>query len=172
MEDLDNPFGPTGVVELVIPKPAAGLLPGGSLYVGMGLPPALGRFRFDVASDSVILDWPANDPKLADFVSSAELTAQTLNEKNTDANSQPFTFLLDPQSTAHPLGGAVLGRVCDLFGRVKRYPGLYVVDGAFIPGKTSIVNPALTIAALAERSMEHIIEKDMHGGGLRRDDPA
>jgi cholesterol oxidase len=54
--------------------------------------------------------------------------------------------------------------VCDWFGRVKRYPGLYVVDGAFIPGWTGIVNPALTIAALAERSMERIIERDILSG--------
>ena len=161
MEDLDNPFSPNGLVELVIPKPAAGLFTGGSLYIDMGLPPALGRFRFDAATDSVSLDWPANDPRLADFVRSAKLTAQTLNEKNTDANSQPFTFLLDAQSTAHPLGGVTLGSVCDLFGRVTGHSGLYVVDGAFIPGSTGIVNPALTIAALAERSMERIIERDI-----------
>jgi cholesterol oxidase len=161
MEDLVNRFGPTGVVELVIPKPAAGLLPGGSLYVGMGLPPALGQFRFDAATDSVILNWPADGPRLADFVSSAKLTAQILNEKNTDADSQPFTFLLNPQATAHPLGGVTLGSTCDLFGRVRRHPGLYVVDGAFIPGSTGIVNPALTIAALAERSMERIIVEDI-----------
>lgn len=56
-----------------------------------------------------------------------------------------------------------MGGVCDFFGRVKGHPGLYVVDAAFIPGSTGIVNPSLTIAALAERSMENIIVRDIHG---------
>jgi cholesterol oxidase len=34
---------------------------------------------------------------------------------------------------------------------------LYVVDGAAIPGSSGSANPALTIAANAERMMEEII---------------
>jgi cholesterol oxidase len=41
--------------------------------------------------------------------------------------------------------------------------GLYVVDGAFVPGFAGIVNPFLTIAALAERSVEHIIDRNIMG---------
>jgi choline dehydrogenase-like flavoprotein len=62
--------------------------------------------------------------------------------------------------TAHPLGGAVMGRACDFFGRVQGYRGLYVVDGAFIPGSTAATNPAFTIAAFAERSMADILARD------------
>jgi len=161
VEDVGNPFGPVSLVEAVTPKPAvAHLPPGASFYIVMGAPPALGAFRFDSATDSVILNWPASDPRLANLASAAQRTAQTLNEKNTDT----ATLVLDPSGTGHPLGGAALGKVCDWFGRVKRYPGLYVVDGAFIPGWTGIVNPALTIAALAERSMERIIERDILSG--------
>ena len=165
VEDIGNPFGPVGLVEAVTPKPAvAHLPPGASFYIVMGAPPPLGTFRFDSETDSVILHWPASDPRLANLASAAKHTADTLNEKNTGAGSQPATLVLDPSGTGHPLGGAALGRACDLFGRVKRYPGLYVVDGAFIPGWSGIVNPALTIAALAERSMEHIIERDILSG--------
>jgi cholesterol oxidase len=35
-----------------------------------------------------------------------------------------------------------------------------VVDGALVPGNTGCANPALTIAALAERNIERIIERD------------
>ncbi|HMS13296.1 MAG TPA: GMC oxidoreductase [Microthrixaceae bacterium] len=64
-------------------------------------------------------------------------------------------------TTFHPLGGAVIGKVCDGFGRVLGQPGLYVNDGALIPGSTGCVNPSLTIAALAERNIARIIRTDV-----------
>jgi len=67
---------------------------------------------------------------------------------------------VDP-STYHPLGGAVIGKVCDDFGRVLGQRGLYVNDGALIPGSTACVNPSLTIAALAERNIDHIVRNDV-----------
>ena len=56
--------------------------------------------------------------------------------------------------TAHPLGGLVLGKATDNYGRVNGYRGLYVADGAAIPGSTGAVNPSLTISALAERNAQ------------------
>lgn len=58
----------------------------------------------------------------------------------------------------HPLGGCGMSDtasdgVVDHTGAVHRCPGLYVVDGAMLPGPT-ILNPSHTIAALAERSAE------------------
>ncbi|MCL2315675.1 MAG: GMC family oxidoreductase, partial [Actinomycetia bacterium] len=61
--------------------------------------------------------------------------------------------------TAHPLGGAVLGKATDAYGRIAGHPGLYVVDGALIPGSAGTVNPTLTIAALAERNVAQVIAK-------------
>ncbi|WJV50982.1 GMC oxidoreductase [Streptomyces flavofungini] len=62
--------------------------------------------------------------------------------------------------TYHPLGGAVLDRATDNYGRLRGHPGLYVIDGALIPGNTS-VNPFVTITALAERNIEKIISADL-----------
>jgi cholesterol oxidase len=62
--------------------------------------------------------------------------------------------------TFHPLGGAVLGQACDAYGRLDGHPGLYVVDSALIPGSTAACNPALTIAALAERCLDDILARD------------
>ena len=45
-------------------------------------------------------------------------------------------------------------------GRVKRCPGLYVMDGALIEGHTGLANPSFTIAALAERCMDQILQRD------------
>jgi cholesterol oxidase len=52
----------------------------------------------------------------------------------------------------HPADG-----VCDRFGEVHGYPGLFVMDGAALPGPVG-VNPALTIAALADRACDHLLE--------------
>ncbi len=63
--------------------------------------------------------------------------------------------------TYHPLGGAVLGLASDNFGRLKGYQNLYCLDGAMMPGFSCCANPALTIAALAERAMETIVAEDI-----------
>ncbi|MER2206150.1 MAG: GMC oxidoreductase, partial [Rhodococcus sp. (in: high G+C Gram-positive bacteria)] len=70
----------------------------------------------------------------------------------------PFAKDVNSSFTAHPLGGAVLGKATDGYGRVKGYDGLYVMDGAAIPGSTGTVNPSLTITALAERNIAQIIK--------------
>jgi cholesterol oxidase len=61
--------------------------------------------------------------------------------------------------TAHFLGGCVIGAspstgVIDPWHRVFGYEGLSVVDGSSVPANPG-VNPALTIAALAERAISH-----------------
>jgi cholesterol oxidase len=64
--------------------------------------------------------------------------------------------------TVHPLGGCPMGRhegegVVDSFGRAFNYPGLYVADGTVMPGPVG-ANPALTIAAFANRMAERILD--------------
>ena len=68
---------------------------------------------------------------------------------------------LDQLITVHPLGGAPMADdpaegVVDPHGRVFGYPGLYVADGSILPGPVG-PNPALTIAALAERIAEQFL---------------
>lgn len=60
-------------------------------------------------------------------------------------------------TTWHSLGGMVMGKAADTAGRVKGYNNLFVVDGSLIPGSTGLVNPALTITAIAERCMDQIL---------------
>ena len=63
--------------------------------------------------------------------------------------------------TVHPLGGCPMGAtehlgVVDPWGEVFNYPGLYVVDGAAMPGPVG-PNPSLTIAAFADRAADKIL---------------
>jgi cholesterol oxidase len=71
--------------------------------------------------------------------------------------------LLDVPTTAHILGGAVMGEtpeqgVVGFDGQVHGYPGLYVVDGSNVPVNLG-VNPSLTITAMAETVMEQVPKK-------------
>jgi cholesterol oxidase len=65
--------------------------------------------------------------------------------------------------TVHPLGGAAMADspdagVTNPYGEVFGHPGLYVCDGSLIPVPTG-VPPSMTIAALAERNIEHLIRQ-------------
>ncbi|WP_286900094.1 GMC family oxidoreductase [Thermocrispum sp.] len=65
--------------------------------------------------------------------------------------------------TVHPLGGAPIGdhpgeAVCDADGEVFGHPGLYVADGAAMPGPVG-PNPSLTIAAMADRMCTRMLER-------------
>jgi cholesterol oxidase len=64
--------------------------------------------------------------------------------------------------TIHPVGGCPMADdprfgVVDAWGRVFGYPGLYVADGAAMPGPVG-ANPSFTIAAFADRVAEGILE--------------
>jgi cholesterol oxidase len=63
------------------------------------------------------------------------------------------TYLLNRVITVHSLGGSPMSDdpdqgVVDKFGQVHGVPGLYVADGAVMPGPVG-ANPSLTIAAFA-----------------------
>ena len=79
------------------------------------------------------------------------------------AQSSLTEALINVPSTAHILGGAVIGHspedgVVDSRQHVFGYENLLVCDGAAIPANVG-VNPSLTITALAEHAMSKIPEK-------------
>jgi cholesterol oxidase len=76
------------------------------------------------------------------------------------AQSSVMEATMNIPSTAHILGGAVIGRdpehgVVDADQRVFGYENLLVCDGAAVPANVG-VNPSLTITALAEHAMSRI----------------
>lgn len=110
-----------------------------------------GQLSYDAATNTVQLSF-ANDDRAKD---AAKHLAALLSEKN-GGEVPPIAG----QVTGHQLGGACMGKVCDDFGRVAGHERLYVVDGALIPGSSTCVNPALTIAAIAERCLDRILTED------------
>lgn len=77
------------------------------------------------------------------------------------------TWLFKRLITVHALGGCPMGRhkdegVVDDHGEVFGCPGLFVADGAVMPGPVG-PNPSLTIAALANRFADRVIENHKNG---------
>jgi choline dehydrogenase-like flavoprotein len=131
-----------------------GALRRSAMYFGMGTEKDTGTLRLD--AESVKVDWPgvANEEFAARIDTQMEdltFAQGGLYVKNPDAR----TFLREKFITAHPLGGCTMGddpasSVVDVRGALFDYPGgLFVADGSIVPTALGL-NPALTIAALAE----------------------
>jgi cholesterol oxidase len=169
IEYFDNPLGPISIT-------GAGAVwnaPDGTITsLSMSIPSKKGKFRYDQNTGLVNLIGPGDDDLV---MKTAKFAYKLIDRKNVIANQalERETSLgsVRPRRTktsidmltlsAHPLGGAVLGKACDLYGRIRNYTGLYVIDSALIPGSTGCVNPSLTIAALAERNIERILTEDL-----------
>jgi cholesterol oxidase len=105
---------------------------------------------------------------------SVALTKQYAAEVNGKATSFVGETLLGIPSTAHILGGAVMGDspasgVIDRDNKVFGYHNMYVVDGSMISANPG-VNPSLSITAIAERAMTRIPPKP-HGSGMENQNP-
>ena len=129
----------------------------------IGLETDRGEFIYDSIRDKSELIWGATGN--AQVRSAAEDFAARMNAANggTLGVSEGVPFPIPEVSsdfTYHPLGGMVIGKACDVYGRVHGYPRMYVTDGALLPGSCATANPSLTIAALAERNIQRILTDD------------
>ncbi len=91
-----------------------------------------------------------------------DMARRIARELGADFDDNPVWYL-GRVITVHPLGGCPMGRderegVVDSYGEVFNYPGLYVADGSVMPGPVG-PNPSLTIAALADRFAERLLER-------------
>ncbi|MFN8051406.1 MAG: GMC oxidoreductase [Acidimicrobiales bacterium] len=152
--DWDNPEGPVSIIFAGIPLPfEANVME----TVGIFIPDGHGRFAYDAASDQARLTFPASAHGAAMEAARRRIIAIGKAAGTVAA----IDMTADDPTTFHPLGGAVIGKVTDAYGRVLGQRGLYVNDGALIPGSTACANPSLTIAALAERNMDEIVRRDI-----------
>jgi len=103
--------------------------------------------------------------KIPTYIPIANEFAKKLAQKiNAIPRSSINEALLDIPTTAHILGGSVIGEspqtgVIDLQNRVFGYENMLVCDGSMIPANLG-VNPSLTITALTERAMSFIPPKE------------
>jgi cholesterol oxidase len=101
------------------------------------------------------LDWSSDGPReyLPDFRRlSRQLGLRRLSRQ-----------LLSRDITTQPLGGCPMGKnaaygVVDKHGEAFGHPGLFVADGSVLPAPVG-AHPSLTIAALAERFADKIVER-------------
>lgn len=130
--------------------------PRSTMLVGYGVSSGRGRFVYDDAADTAVLRWPHE----GDHVIQTGHIDPTVRAIAGPGSVVTDTNALAP-STWHPLGGASMGRVCDVVGRVHGQRGLYVLDGALMPGNTAACNPSMTIAAIAEHALDELLARDL-----------
>ncbi|RDD60770.1 GMC oxidoreductase [Ferruginivarius sediminum] len=130
------------------------------LWLGEGVDAGDGRLRLGRPMlapwrKSVKLDWNVKESR-AVFDAIVETHKRLSEVEGGRAKVPPFWRWFKWLTSVHPLGGCAMadsatGGVVDHCGEVFGHPNLYVADGAVIPRPIGR-NPALTIAALAERS--------------------
>ncbi|MFJ9038694.1 GMC oxidoreductase [Streptomyces sp. NPDC102406] len=156
---IDN-WAAGGAFAEVAPLPT-GIETYASFYLSITKNPHRAQFTYDPATGGVGLNWQTAWKQPG--IDAAKTIFDKINAKEgTIYRTDLFgTYKIwGDHLTYHPLGGAVLGKATDNYGRLHGYQGLYVIDGSLIPGNTS-VNPFVTITALAERNIDRIVATDL-----------
>ncbi|MFD0021154.1 GMC oxidoreductase [Streptomyces sp. NPDC058382] len=156
---IDN-WAAGGAFAEVAPLPT-GIETFASFYLSITKNPNRAQFSWNAATGKVDLNWQTAWKQPS--IDMAKTIFDKINAKEgTIYRTDLFGVykIWGDHLTYHPLGGAVLDRATDNYGRLLGHPGLYVIDGSLIPGNTS-VNPFVTITALAERNIEKIIATDL-----------
>ncbi len=155
----------------------------GSTELSGGLLPMLGMGR-DVPDGRMELVGDAPDEKLnVDWrVENSEAYFRRVRETMRDVAEELGARYSDPLGvlnrlvTVHPLGGCPMGSsreegVVDPRGRVFKdqefYEGFYIADGSVMPGPVG-PNPSLTIAAVADRFADGMIQDSRAWGDVAR----
>jgi cholesterol oxidase len=127
--------------------------------LGMGRDVPDGRMHL---TDNLLdLDWSKDGASGPYFKRIRDRMRDISNELGATFQDNPLWWL-SKVITVHALGGCPMGRdanegVVDAWGNVFGVPGLHIADGSVMPGPVG-ANPSLTIAALADRFSDGILE--------------
>jgi cholesterol oxidase len=119
--------------------------------LGLGRDVANGRVR--LRGETLELDW--REAESREYYEALEEQSQRVAQAIGGTLKYDTFGPLSKLITVHPVGGCAMGRtpregVVDPQGQVFGFRGLYVADGAVMPGPVG-PNPSFTIAALADR---------------------
>jgi choline dehydrogenase-like flavoprotein len=116
--------------------------------------------RVTLKGDRIVLDW-----RRSNWATHEALVARLKAVLRRAGFPLVLSRPIDRRTPSHQCGTARMGNdpatsVVDVFCRAHDHPNLFVVDASFLP-TSAAVNPALTIAAQALRTADHIIGKDL-----------
>ncbi len=161
--EISSLFGDAGL--------ASGVLP--LLGMGRDIPDG----EMSLADGRLQVDWSKHGASAEYFDRVRDLSRRITEELGGDFQDN-LTWYLNRVITVHALGGCPMGRnedegVVDARGEAFNYPGLHVADGSVMPGPVG-ANPSLTIAALADRFADAILEQTPSAGApaAAREEPA
>jgi cholesterol oxidase len=133
-----------------------------AVFLMMGRDLANGEIRLHPRTSELSIKWnvPSN---MALYEAERRLTADFAAPMGGNLAMNPLWRHFRIPVTVHSLGGCLMADnpnagVTDANGEVFEYPGLFVLDGSILPSATG-VNPAHTIAAVAERNIEVAIRR-------------
>jgi choline dehydrogenase-like flavoprotein len=115
-----------------------------------------GNLRYEPTANT-LRGWAAADAEVKDIL-----------ERDGLARVRPWTNDVVGAYTVHPLASCRMGddpatSALDDRHELRNHPGIFVTDGSAVPGALT-VNPALTIAALAERAIPAIVHEAQQRG--------
>lgn len=129
-----------------------------ALYLIVNKVEKYGEVYYDAQSQKLSLKWDKSH--YAPFKKNAKYFIKKMNRSNGGTRSHLlFHNGWGYDICYHPLGGAVLGEATNPYGKLNKHQNLYVLDGSLIPGGIG-VNPFVTITAIAEYCMDHILKNE------------
>ncbi|PNK61881.1 GMC family oxidoreductase [Psychrobacter sp. FDAARGOS_221] len=153
----DQPESEVKIFAEIAPLPL-GIETWSTLFLAITDNPERGNYYYDEDSKTVKLNWKRSQNEYS--VNGAKKLLDKLEVSN-DGTKAGLLFNngFGDDFCYHPLGGCVLGKATDEFGRVKGHSNIYVQDSSLIPGSAG-VNPYVFITGLAERNMATIVKED------------
>lgn len=135
---------------------SAGVLP----LLGMGRDVPDGRMTLQ-DGNHLQVDWRKHG-RSAEYFERVRRVSEEVSDRLGATFLDNVLWHLNRVITVHPLGGCPMGRnreegVVDANGEVFGHPGLHIADGSVMPGPVG-ANPGLTIAAIADRCADAILE--------------
>ena len=130
------------------------------MYLIIGRDASNGEMKLE--NDKLVIHWDPKDSMPLFENMEKKLSQLTKEGLGGSFELNPLWSMFKILITVHPLGGCKMGEgiqdgVVNHKGEVFNYPDLYVADGSIFP-KALGANPSLTIAALAERNADIILQ--------------